>query len=331
MVTASADPSGRRLRVGVVLGAGGVLGAAWMVGVLNALQNRLDVPLGEAEVMVGTSAGSILVAALRHGASVDELVAHQRGRPTTLPPLGDIDRATAPVPPRLGLGSPQLLTLAALAPHRVRPRVAAFGLVPPGRGQLHALAEFVDTLGVRGRTERPGPSGWPRRHTWIVAVDYRTGRRVVFGRPGSPPASLSEAVVASCSIPGWYEPKTIHGKPYVDGGVYSVASADLLAASMLDLVYVLVPLGGQERGTDPGLTAQGEWVLRRVVSGWVDVEAAKVSAAGARVVVVAPGGDDLDAMGRNLMDPSRRQRVLETALRTAPARLAALDRTVSRR
>jgi NTE family protein len=298
-----------------------------MVGVLAALQRRLDDPLGEVEIMIGTSAGSILAAALRHGVGVDDLVAHQRGRLTALPSLRDIDRATAPVPPRLGLGSPQLLTLAALAPHRVRPRVAAFALVPPGRGKLHALAEFVEALTARGPGHRSGRSGWPARPTWVVAVDYQTGQRVVFGRAGSPPAALSEAVVASCSIPGWYEPKTIDGRRYVDGGVYSVVSVDLLATSQLDLVYVLVPLGGQERGSDLGLAAQGEWVLRRVVSGWVDVEAAKVRAAGTRVVVVAPGREDLDAMGRNLMDPSRRRRVLETALGTAPGRLAEVDPT----
>jgi len=327
VVTASAGASGRRLRVGIVLGAGGVLGAAWMVGVLGALQRRFDDPLGEVDVMVGTSAGSILAAALRKGVSVDELVAHQRGRLAALPSMAEIDRATAPVPPRIGLGSPQLLTLAALAPHRVSPRVAAFALVPPGRGKLHALAEFVETLPARASGGRSGRSGWPNKQTWIVAVDYQTGQRVVFGQPGSPAAALSEAVVASCSIPGWYEPKTIDGRRYVDGGVYSVASVDLLATAKLDLVYVLIPLGGHDRGSDPGLAAQGEWVLRRVVSGWVDIEAAKVRRAGTRVVVVAPGREDLDAMGRNLMDPSRRRRVLETALRTAPARLAALDPT----
>ena len=326
MVTASSGASGRRPRVGLVLGAGGILGAAWMVGVLSALQKRLEDPLGEVDVIVGTSAGSILAAALRHDVSVDELVAHQRGRLTALPALHDIDRATRPVPPRLGLGSPQLLTLAALAPHRVRPRVAAFALVPPGRGQLHALAQFVDALPTRVPRARAPRSEWPARPTWVVAVDYQTGQRVVFGRPGSPPAALSEAVVASCSIPGWYEPKTIDGKRYIDGGVYSVASIDLLATSERDVVDVLVPLGGHDRGSAPGLAARGEWVLRRVVSGWVDLEAAKVRTAGTRVVVVAPGRDDIDAMGRNMMDPSRRQRVLETALRTAPARLAALDR-----
>src|SRR5215831_2597983 len=97
MVAASSGVSGRRPRVGIVLGAGGILGAAWMVGVLGVLQKRFDDPLGDVEVMLGTSAGSILTAALRNGVSVDELVAHQRGHPTALPTLQDIDRATAPV------------------------------------------------------------------------------------------------------------------------------------------------------------------------------------------------------------------------------------------
>jgi NTE family protein len=301
-----------------------------MVGVLGALQKRVHDPLGGVEIMVGTSAGSILAAVLRRGVTVDDLVAHQRGRLTALPPMHEIDRATAPVPPRLGLGSPRLLTLAALAPHRVHPRVAAFALVPPGRGKLHALADFVEALPACGPGDRSGRSGWPDKQTWVVAVDYQTGQRVVFGSDGSPPATLSEAVVASCSIPGWYELKTIDGRRYVDGGVYSVASVDLLARSQLDLVYVLVPLGGHDRGSDPGLAAQGESILRRVVSGWIDIEAAKVRGTGTRVVVVTPGREDVDAMGRNLMDPSRRSLVLETALRTAPARLAALDAASAR-
>ena len=58
-------------RIGVVLGAGGVLGAAWTAGALVALQRRLPVPLGAVDLIVGTSAGSIMAAALRCGVGVD--------------------------------------------------------------------------------------------------------------------------------------------------------------------------------------------------------------------------------------------------------------------
>src|SRR4051794_3129932 len=65
-------------RIGLVLGAGGVLGAAWMAGALVALQERLPIPIGEAELIVGTSAGSVVAAALRCGVGVEEIAQHQR-------------------------------------------------------------------------------------------------------------------------------------------------------------------------------------------------------------------------------------------------------------
>src|SRR5262249_58808307 len=72
-------PRGSRRRVGLVLGAGGVLGAAWMTGALPALQERLPCPLAAVDLIVGTSAGSVLAAALRCGTGIDEMIAHQRG------------------------------------------------------------------------------------------------------------------------------------------------------------------------------------------------------------------------------------------------------------
>jgi len=74
----------RRPRVGLVLGAGGVLGAAWMAGALAALQRRLPYPLGAVDLIVGTSAGSALATALRCGVGVEDIVEHQRGTPLAL-------------------------------------------------------------------------------------------------------------------------------------------------------------------------------------------------------------------------------------------------------
>ena len=73
------EPASSGPRIGLVFGAGGVLGAAWMTGALPAVQDLLPRPLNDADVIVGTSAGSVLAAALRCRASIDEMIAYQRG------------------------------------------------------------------------------------------------------------------------------------------------------------------------------------------------------------------------------------------------------------
>src|SRR6266542_4061249 len=118
-------PVPRRPRTGLVLGAGGVLGAAWMAGALAALQRQLPYAVGTVDLIVGTSAGSALAAALRCGVAVDDIVEHQRGTALALlPDLSEIDRdAGGPLPPlpQMRVGSPRLLLNTALAPHRVHP------------------------------------------------------------------------------------------------------------------------------------------------------------------------------------------------------------------
>lgn len=319
----------RNPRVGLVLGAGGVLGAAWMAGALAALQDRLPRRLGAVDLVVGTSAGSILAAALRCGVDVEQIVEHQRGSPLVgLPHLSQLDRDAGPLPPlpRLRIGSPGLLASTARAPHRVRPWVAASGLLLQGRGQLPALGALVEAMLVQdgGQTAALAPSpNWPERgETWIVAVDYASGRRVAFGRPGAPTVSLADAVVASCSIPGWYEPKSIDGRRYVDGGVSSSTSLDLVARACLDEVYVLAPMASYVMDRPWNPAARLERMVRRVVTLGLSRETGKVTATGTRVTVLTPGPEDLAAIGANMMNPRARRVVLETSLRTSAAALA---------
>jgi NTE family protein len=298
-----------------------------MAGALVALQERLPRRLAAVDLIVGTSAGSILAAALRCGVDVEQIVEHQRGSPLVgLPHLSQLDRDAGPRPPlpRLRIGSPGLLASTARAPHRVRPWVAASGLLLQGRGQLPALGALIDAMLVQGGGETPAPSpSWPARgETWIVAVDYASGRRVAFGRPGSPTVSLADAVVASCSIPGWYEPKSIDGRRYVDGGVSSSTSLDLVARAGLDEVYVLAPMASYVMDRPWNPATQLERMVRRVVTLGLSRETGKVRATGARVTVLTPGPEDLAAIGANLMNPRARRVVLETSLRTSAAALA---------
>lgn len=323
-------------RTGLVLGAGGILGGAWMAGALAALETRLDRPLGELDLVLGTSAGSVFGAALRCGMTVDELLSHQRGAAPAeiapdlegmdLPDMRTIERESGDGLPPLPLpwiGSPRLVARAVVHPGTINPVVAASGLLPAGRGRMASLIRMVAALQARlGVTV----DGWvPGAPLWVVAVDYDSGKRVVFGRAGGPPSTVGEAVLASCSIPGWFTPQVIDGRRYIDGGVASATSLGLLArpgAPQLDEVYVLAPLASYayDRPRDP--LSSVERKVRLMLTRWLDAEVKAVRATGTQVTVLTPGPADLFAMGGNLMNPRRRGRVLDTALATSTDALA---------
>ncbi|GAA4607438.1 NTE family protein [Actinoplanes octamycinicus] len=310
----------KKKRVALVLGAGGTLGAAWMIGGLAAIQDRVGRPLAEATTIIGTSAGSVVAAAIRHGFTPDQLVAHQLGETgAALPSTDEFERDSGiwPSAPRWRLGSARMLATAALAPHSVHPRVLASALLPEGRSEHHTVRRYVQAL--VGDT----PDRWPRQHTWIVGVDYEAGRRIVFGRAGSPPARLPDAVVASCSIPGWHRPAVIGGRRYVDGGVRSIASVDLLRSEPYDEVYVLAPMASSETDRPWHPAVRAERMVRQLLAAELRRDVAKVERTGAQVTVLTPGPADLDAIGANLMDGRRRAAVLGTAQQTIPAALAA--------
>jgi len=321
-------PAGSGPRIGLVLGAGGVLGAAWMTGALPALQDRLPCPLNDAEVIIGTSAGSVIAAALRCRSSIDEMIAYQRGEAAGV--LRDIAVSAVedgPLPPRpqLRLGSPQLMLASLLKPHRVHPAVGASAWLPRGRGQHAGLRAMLHALHRHSRQQaaaQHGPPRWVDRPTWIVAVDYESGQRVVFGSADAPPASLPDAVVASCSIPGWYQPVVIGGRRYVDGGVRSATSLGLIADAGVEEVYVLAPMASVESGSPRKPHERLERRLRWLLTHALLRDANLLRSRGIRVTVVTPGPEDLAVMGVNLMDPRRRQAVLETSLRTSAAALS---------
>jgi NTE family protein len=129
-------------------------------------------------------------------------------------------------------------------------------------------------------------------------------------------------VVASCSIPGWYEPAVIDGHHYVDGGVRSATS---LAHAGLDEVYVLAPLASLTPDRPSRTAERLERRLRRRITRALLREAAVLQARGVRVTLLTPGPEDLAAMGVNVMDTRRRQPVLDIARRTSAATLAAVE------
>lgn len=304
------------VRRGLVLGAGGVLGAAWTIGALSAVHDEWGWDPREAEVLVGTSAGSVLASALACGVSVEELLDHQSGTPDpriTYDPDTDSGGALPPLP-RPFIGSPRGLLHSALRPWKTTPMGALAAALPQGRGSIAPVGRLVDGLLPDG--------GWaPHPATWIVAMDYDSGRRVPFGRVGSPHASLREAVMASCAIPGWYQPVTVNKRRYVDGGVCSPTSVDLVAKLRLDEVLVLSPMTSLSYDNPTAVAARIERRFRRLVTKRMVGELKKVAATGTKVTFLGPTAADLEIIGSNMMDPSRRTEVLESSLRTSLAAL----------
>jgi NTE family protein len=319
------------VRRGLVLGGGGTLGAAWMIGALCALEEARGFDVRETHLIVGTSAGSILAALLGAGAGAEDLWRHQRGQQVELGPLAgrsfDYDQAAGgaapPFPLPTALGSPRLIVRSVRHPRRY-PRMAVLSaFLPPGRGSLGDIGRMVEDV-IPSGTWSPHPG------IRIVAMDYDSGERVVFGHPGAPVAGLAEAVVASCSIPGWFPPTRIGARRFVDGGTVSNTNADLLRAAALpggeplDEVIVLAPMAARGYDRPSSVIGRIERGYRHRVTRQMLQEVISVRQEGdPAVTVLCPGPEDLEALGANLMDPSRRVQVLDVARRTVAASLAA--------
>jgi NTE family protein len=295
------------------------------MGALSALCEARGFEGSEVEVIVGTSAGAVLGSFIARGVSNEVLARHQRGAGAASDPHIEYDYEDArslPQSPRWGtVGSPRLLAEAARHPRSVPAAVALSAMLPEGRGSLEPIGSLV-----RGRAgEEPS---WPcSPQLWIPATDFETGRRIVFGAPGAPEATVSEAVMASCAIPAWYRPMTINGRRYIDGGTCSATSADLLARLELDEVYVLAPMASFELDCPVSPLARIERQLRRATTRRLQREAAKLRAVGTSVTMLAPGPEDLAVIGANMMDSRKRMEVFETALKTSESalRVAAED------
>ena len=293
-------------RIGLVLGAGGIVGGAFHDGVLRAVTEATGWDPRDAEVIVGTSAGSHVGAMLRGS-----------GRPGTRTTGRARRRAPAPAAEeqprsRYAPAAPAVALRALTRPGSVRAGAALAALLPAGRTSFAGLGAEVD---------RAHPDGWPDRPLWLPAVRLRDGQRVVFGTQDAPPASVGDAVAASCAIPGYVTPVSIDGERYIDGGAHSTTNADLVAGLGLDLVIVSAPMGMARGAWSPASLLQGRGYMR-----WrLAAEARAVRRSGTPVIAFSPTPADLEVMGWNAMAAGRRSAVIKRAHASAAARLARSD------
>ena len=236
-------------RTGLVLGAGGIVGQAFHAGVLAALEQDVGWDPRSAEIIVGSSAGSVTGATLRLGVAASDLAARAEGRPVSRAGRGLLRgrrrrRRGPPVPVRsTDLAQRVAPAVARAAGPHDPPPVGG----PAERHRRHPAARgALRPAGAHRRcSTSSGPAGRPG--LWICAARQDDGRRVVFGRDGSPFARLSEAVAASCAIPSYFAPVPIGRRHYIDGGVHSATNADVLVHAGLDVVIVVSPDVGRPR------------------------------------------------------------------------------------
>ena len=249
----------------LVLGGGGVTGVAWEIGVLAGLAEA-GVDLTGADLVVGTSAGSVVAAQVANGVPLADMYGRQlAGR-------------GAEVAARMSAGA-LLRWLAAMVttrdPVRARTRIGRLALAARTMPEAERRAVIEARLPVH---EWP-----PRRRLLVTAVDAETGQFRAFDRDSG--VRLVDAVGASCAVPGVWPPVTIGGRRWIDGGARSVANVDLAAGC--EHVVVLAPLTAGF-GPLPSVATQ--------------VKALR----GASVAVVSPDAAARRAIGRNALDSARR-------------------------
>ena len=282
----------------LVLGGGGILGEAWMSALLAGVEQAAGWDPLDCEAYVGTSAGSIVAAALAGGVSPRSRVGPMPEAPTV-----ELDSDGALWPGLVGQAleaarAAGLVTAAPLAALGLRSTAAggalarrlALARVPRGSRSLGGLRAQVDRTGV----------DWDGR-LLVAAVELESGRRAVFGAPGAARATVGQAVEASCAIPGYFRPVEIGGRSYVDGGAWSPTNLDAAPVGRGTRVLCLNPTGAFRPSRASPAGAIGP--LSRSAAA---VEALALSRRGARVQTVAPDRDTLAAIGGNLMNAGRR-------------------------
>jgi len=254
---------------GLVLGGGGITGIAWELGLLAGLAEA-GVDLLRADLIVGTSAGSVVGAQITSETPIEALYQRQLE-----PPSNEL-------PTRIGPRE-KLAYLAAFL--RARGDLAKFGrhigamsLKASSAGRVPSVEQRLAVI-----TSRLPSAEWPERDLRVAVVDARSGKFRVITRLDR--VALVDAVAASCAVPGVYPPIPVGDRIYIDGGFRSSTNADVAAGCAK--IVVLAP-------------------LRRGV-GAIKSPRQQLDKLGVPSVVVAPDRASLAAIGHNVLDPAARR------------------------
>ena len=282
---------------------------AYHAGVLRALEVEVGFTPDDAEVIVGTSAGSVVGAYLRTGLTTHDMWLLARGEHPT---LGGVGRTPDHEPelfvPRFG-GPLGVVRHAIGSAYVLGRAISPFPLQPPGflktffPGGLFAMEEG------RRRFAEELPNEWPEKALWLTTVDIVSGRRIVLGRAGAPKVDLPRAVLASAAVPGIYPPVQVGRRSLIDGGAHSTSNLDLGVQAGVDRIIGVIPMAF-DTALPPGPLGQ---IARRIPARMLAAETTLAKRRGIDVLMFRPSASEVRNHGFNLMRADTLERVAELA------------------
>lgn len=218
----------------LVLGSGGMLGAAWIASSLNYLETSNRWNPEEDDLRIGTSAGSLIATLIGSGITPSELIEIlTHGAFTTdqgVSPLpSSPTRASVPLNPSDGKYLLRTL-LNGRAPHL---GILISSLFPEGNESTLEIENFVNNV---------VNNSWSSTNTWIVSTKTSSGLRKIFTSLSG--ISPGKAVAASCAVPALYKPVLIEAERYIDGGTVSCHNLDVAVKSGALSITLLSPISG---------------------------------------------------------------------------------------
>lgn len=280
----AANPMGAGVDRAIAFGGGGEWFTAWCLSYIHTLAGH-GVDLSNAELTVGTSAGSVASALLTAGqaeaafAQWTQIAAHPEV-------LAEAVKVAAPTPS-------QLRALGALAdatdtePETVR-EIGRAAMAAHNQPAAEYQAAAARLLG--------GMTGWPSPAYHATAVDCYTGERLIIGPDSG--VTVVEAAAASTSLPGTAGPTWLGDVLAMDGGVsHSSTHADILVGAKRVIIFTLMSLTPEQVAAMPK-TPFG--LAEKAHPGNANTEKAMIEAAGGKAFVVAGN----PPAGINFMDPS---------------------------
>lgn len=264
----------------LVLGGGGPVGVAWETGLLAGLAEA-GVDVGDADRIVGTSAGSVVGAHLARGDSLATLM-REPDRNVVAPPEDVVVPAVDPTSmATLGMAIFEALTGA-------RPHAEIVK-------DIGALALGAETIDEEAFVAMPGAGlgpEWPGHGFACTAYDAESGSFTVWDEAAGAP--LDRAVASSCAVPGLFPPITIAGRRYMDGGVISGTNCPLAAGH--DRVLVVSVMSNAVPGAAEFLRVP---LLAEIEA--LEAEGATVELVEFDDASVAAGGGNLLAFSRDVV------------------------------